>query len=263
MKHIPKTCALCGVPFIATGSNALRQKYCSPRCAKRDFDRRKAAERRCRGCGAALVLVPGQRISPSGFCSASCRFESYVVRHDPATDPDGCDLWTARSDRNGYGCFETSRGTQFIAHRYAWSQAYGPIAPGLDGGHRCHDRAAALGECAGGPTCLHRRCVRLDHLLLQTRRENLLSSPLTLPARSAAREVCPQGHPLTDEKLENGVMHRYCRTCDLARRATVRVFVKEAASVLGLSCSEYVRRYGKSVPTASAIISNGSAHADE
>ena len=60
---------------------------------------------------------------------------------------------------------------------YSW--LVGAIPHGYDIDHVCHNAAAVAGRCAGGDSCIHRRCVNPDHLEPVTRRENTLRSPLT------------------------------------------------------------------------------------
>lgn len=48
----------------------------------------------------------------------------------------------------------------WYAHRFAWTQAHGPIPDGLDVCHRCDNR----------------RCINVDHLYLGTRLDNMLDA---------------------------------------------------------------------------------------
>lgn len=101
------------------------------------------------------------------------------------------------------GYLHTRRG---LAHRVAWEDAYGPISPGLQVDHLCHDPAT----CAGGDTCPHRACVELSHLTLATNQQNVLRGN-TIPAKWAARTECEKcGGELTP--CPTGRVCRPCRT---------------------------------------------------
>lgn len=71
---------------------------------------------------------------------------------------EGCWLWTACLNRDGYGDFNLGRRGQGheLAHRYSWALANGPIPDDLCVLHRCDVRS----------------CVRPDHLFLGTRTDN-------------------------------------------------------------------------------------------
>lgn len=76
--------------------------------------------------------------------------------------PDECWEWTA-STKHGYGCLSHA-GHMLQAHRAYYEILVAPISPGLHLDHRCHNEAMALGLCAGGVECRHRRCVNPSHL---------------------------------------------------------------------------------------------------
>lgn len=91
----------------------------------------------------------------------------------PAGEADGCWLWVGRLTRDGYPLFDIKTAAGWMpvrAHRWAWEHTYGRLPAGWTLDHDCHTTDLA---CAGGPTCLHRRCVRLDHLVPMTNAENL------------------------------------------------------------------------------------------
>ena len=71
------------------------------------------------------------------------------------SDPDGC--WPYMGCRNprGYGVLTTNC-VHWLAHRFVWTQTYGPIPDGMDVLHRCDNPP----------------CGRPDHLFLGTRAEN-------------------------------------------------------------------------------------------
>lgn len=134
------------------------------------------------------------------------RFMEKVDQHE-----DGCWLWTAGSNGNGYGVFHVGvvEGSKVrsYAHRWSYEQHVGPIPDGLDIDHLCRVR----------------ECVNPDHLEPVTRRTNLRRSPL-VGRSSHPKDECLRGHELAGENLyvsPQGV--RRCRTCDRAReQARVR-----------------------------------------
>ena len=79
--------------------------------------------------------------------------ESFAARTRPSSG--GCIEWTGAKHKNGYGNIRVN-GNGALAHRYAWERVHGPIEPGMEIDHICHNVA----------------CVAVEHLRLATRAQN-------------------------------------------------------------------------------------------
>lgn len=95
--------------------------------------------------------------------------------------PGDCWTWTGSTDAGGYGTFSVA-GTTHGAHRWFYLQSGGTIPDGHELDHLCHTRDES---CAGGPNCLHRRCVNPAHLEPVLPRENWARSrhPVAIKVR--------------------------------------------------------------------------------
>lgn len=69
---------------------------------------------------------------------------------------DSCWLWTAGKDPDGYGIFRDENTRSVRAHRWIYEQENGPILNGLLIRHTCDTPA----------------CIRLDHLIPGTHKDN-------------------------------------------------------------------------------------------
>jgi hypothetical protein len=118
----------------------------------------------CRYCG--NVFTPKGTHRPGRghvYCNRHCqnqdKFRPPEVRFwEKVEKGDGCWLWTAATNQQGYGRFSVDRvGTLWLAHHFAWVLAYGDIPDGLWVLHHCDTPA----------------CVRPDHLWLGTVTDNV------------------------------------------------------------------------------------------
>lgn len=149
---------------------------------------------------------------------AESRKYEFWKRVDKSGGPDACWPWTGAPGGGGYGYIKLD-GKGFQAHRVAWSYARGPITPGMELDHRCHDPLT----CAGGETCPHRRCCNPKHLLPVTGRENSSnersSRARVLIAKAQARDSCSKGHLYTpgNTRIDRRGW-RVCRECERLTR---------------------------------------------
>ena len=120
--------------------------------------------------------------------------EKFVV------DVNGCWLWQASTDKDGYGVFYEGgrRGRSLRAHRWIYEHLVGPIGTGLVIDHLCRNTL----------------CVNPRHLEPVTMKVNLLRGN-GLTSRHARATHCPQGHPydlLNTYNTPDG--KRVCRLCN-------------------------------------------------
>lgn len=155
------------------------------------------------------------------------RWNSKVFQDlDSETASTDCWTWTAALTRDGYGEFSLG-GQTMRAHHVMWAVEHGSppaLVFGPNGwervhlGHLCHDRDET---CAGGPSCLHRRCVNPEHLALQSQSTNVRAGHGGDFHRRKAQ--CPSGHAYADHGFSytdpHGVTRRYCRPCKSGLRA--------------------------------------------
>lgn len=126
------------------------------------------------------------------------RFSAKVDR----TDTNGCWLWTASLDSQGYGqLMVTHDGTKRPrkAHRLAWE---------------IHHEVQLTADQCVLHHCDNPQCVRPDHLFVGTVHAN--NTDMTLKGRHAnqVKTHCAQGHQFTGETvMTRGKPTRVCRVC--------------------------------------------------
>jgi hypothetical protein len=119
--------------------------------------------------------------------------------------PDSCWLWTAETNRGGYGLFRITRKSHVGAHRFSYQLLVGPIPAGLQLDHLCRVR----------------NCVNPAHLEPVTPKENYRRG-----LKGSLYTHCKHGHEMTEDNTIRGNYgargeYRKCRICQLAanRRA--------------------------------------------
>lgn len=127
---------------------------------------------------------------------------------------DGCWLWTASKNRQGYGYFRFD-GKMMKAHRMAWLLVHGEIPEGM---LVCH-------------TCDNPSCVNPEHLWLGTNQDN--QNDMNAKGRHGftKRTHCPRGHEYNEVNTREytnpvtGQFMRACRECDKLRTRSRRARV--------------------------------------
>lgn len=139
------------------------------------------------------------------------RLLSRAARHE-----NGCLLYAHPLNNRGYGQISVG-GKQVLAHRAIYELLVGPIPDGLDLDHTCHNSDPT---CMGGVTCVHRRCIDIEHL------EPVPGAINTKRGRgwvfNGAKTHCPQGHPYDEANTHVYDGRRYCRACNGRRKAATR-----------------------------------------
>ena len=121
-----------------------------------------------------------------------------------------CHIWLGTHNNMGYGVLY--RGRQWLAHRWAWTQANGEIPQGKIVMHVCDNPA----------------CVRVSHLRLGSMRDNTQDMVSKKRDKNSRKTHCVHGHEFVPENTyikANG--NRQCKQCTIdavyTRRKAKRV----------------------------------------
>ena len=192
---------------VECGSNkrSLRRERCDS-CYRRFMKALKAAG-----------LFDGKRLRPGRTAKPP------IARVLPQTTPGpgGCVIFTGGLCRDGYGLVTAANGhSNARAHRVSYEHFVGAIPAGHQLDHLCHTEDAS---CAGGRSCLHRRCVNPHHLEPVTAAENVRRGR-SASALNRLKTHCPQGHAYDERNTirDKSNNKRSCRTCANGRRREAR-----------------------------------------
>ncbi len=129
-----------------------------------------------------------------------------------------CLIWQGCTNPDGYG-ERFVKGRKWRVHRFAWTEAYGPIPAGLSVCHHCDTPA----------------CHEPLHLFLGTQRDNMQDALAkgrfrnVLAEGNAAKTHCPKGHPYVEGNIRWDAGARKCKACISARGFEARLKKKRAA----------------------------------
>ncbi|KKN74727.1 hypothetical protein LCGC14_0387690 [marine sediment metagenome] len=126
--------------------------------------------------------------------------ERFWSKVDKDSSLNGCWLWTAYVDKDGYGSFCIGNRKMRRAHRFSYELLVSQIPPQFVIDHLCKTHG----------------CVNPSHMRLVTTSENVYSGD-SLWAVNKRKTHCKRGHPLNGGNLylrhRGNRTERHCRTC--------------------------------------------------
>ena len=174
------------------------------------------------------------------------------MKHGPAMDrilsrvdttsPDSCWLYQGAVTKYGYAVIWDDDGKRSGAHRISFERNVRPLKEGEVVDHECHNEAVRAGTCAGGWSCVHRRCVNPAHLRGVQQYQNIEGSV----SNFHAREFCSKGHPNSRYRRRSKGGQTYCLKC---RKDAER---EREAARSGQELDAIESRIGKTISTAEA-----------
>jgi hypothetical protein len=168
-----------GLPIIRFGTSGKNFREYYPRRLSLQIDGTEPSKRVLPICKNKLCVNPVHLLTGD-----EPRFWNKVHR---LTEPNGCWVWLAAQDKQGYGKFKIG-GKDTRAHQYSWELFSGRHVP--KGILVCH-------------TCDHPYCVRPEHLFLGTCSENHLDRDMK--GRGATAKLTVDQVKEIRELHQNGV----------------------------------------------------------
>lgn len=131
-----------------------------------------------------------------------------------------CFNWTGTAQERGYGKITLWKNKKHItisSHRFIWTYLIGLIPQGLFVCHKCDNP----------------KCVRPDHLFLDTHNGNMQDSVRKNRQRNIRKTHCSKGHEYSEdnliiEKYKGGRFQRRCRVCK--NKNSIKSWYKNAHS---------------------------------
>ena len=120
-------------------------------------------------------------------CRKAWSAEQRLAHHTRPDPISGCLIWQGPPTAAGYGHIRFHK-RSWLAHRWAWTTAHGPIPPGMFLCHRCDEK----------------RCVNPDHLFLGTHAINMAD----LRAKRIRRHAPPASAFNTDDAAPIRIFYR-------------------------------------------------------